>query len=254
MRKRKGRKFYKSKVGKGEVMVNRTAARLHTAWAPHYYTKLGYGYQGAIWNAAPTPSQQWEVLGSSLASPGNTAFPFTTANGTPGVLYPATLSLATLGVAGVSELSVLYNKFRVYASRISVTVTPNAALGLEVGMVVWPSGAGSTVTDFQRAISLPYSKFIMCTPQNNVRENTLQVYMDAPTVLGLTKQQYQNDLDTSGVPGSPGSNPSLYFTWNVIVYVNNGTNLPLTQATAVSVQLHVDYYAEFFAPLPPTDT
>lgn len=244
------RGYYKSKVGKGEVMVNRTAARLHTVVAPHYLTHLDAAFTGAIWNAAPTATQAFSIYANGLSYPFNTGNPFTTANTTAGVLYPATLALNALHPVGFSQLTVLYSFYRVYASRISITVTPNPSGNELLNMVVYPSSNDLPVTDFQRAQAQPYSKTIMVSPNNNVKQNTISLYMDNPTILGLTKMQYN---DSSATQALSTANPSSGTYWNVIIYNASGNNLPATQASSTAVNCHVDYTCEFFEPLPPTD-
>lgn len=236
---RKGRKFYKSAAGKGEVMVNRVSARLHNFVAPHYLTKLEYGFTGMQALAAGTQGYcdlQLNGLHLPGTSPGN---PFTAAT-FGGTVYPAAAALGALYPVGYTVLSGIYQNYRVYASRIVVTCTPTTNPCV---LCVAPGANVSSIigTDFQKAQSQPYSKVITTTPSNNIKQNTIMMYMDAPTVVGLTKQQY-NDADST--QAATGANPTYGAFWNIFT-----TQLAAGTATANAFEVRITYWCEFMRPL-----
>lgn len=263
-KRRRGR-FYKSAVGKGEVMVNRTKARLHNVVAPHYLTKLEYGFTGSQTLAAGVQGY-FNIWLNCLTFPGDPAgsavglgVDYTNA-AFGGTLYPATHALAALEPVGYTQLSVLYERFRVFASKIQVTCQPVGAV--DAMMCVLPvNGASLTVpepgNDIQRAQSAPYAKFITCSSNNNIRQNTISMYMDAPTMLGLTKQQYKDDPNTGhDYDKWPGTN-----TGNAIIDDYPGAywqvNVSPFAAGAVlsnNFEVRVTYWVECFEPVVPTDT
>jgi hypothetical protein len=251
--KRRGKTgYFKSKVGRGEVMINRVSARLHSVVAPHYLTRLQYAFQGTVNSSATVSPNQWAQYANALYFPGNTPSTFTGAGPSglqTNVLFPATLAINALNPSGFTQLSVLYSRYRVFASKITITYTPtNLSIGGSGGnasLLIYPQTSDLPVLDFQRAMSLPYSKYIMCTENNNVKQNTLSVYMDNPTICGYTKQQYKDDPNTSALINAV---PAFATYWNVMLQGFNAGDYPQG-----SIDLKVVYTVEFYDPLPPTD-
>lgn len=258
-RKRGHGKFYKSKVGKGEVMVNRTPARLHTVIAPHYLTKVDFGFTGQV--SLTTPSEGYfSVFGNNVMYPGNcdttgTGINLFTSATAGGTVFPATLALNHLNSIGMAQLGVLYEKYICLASKISVTFSPdNSSDANNALLVVYPSVdvSGTIANDTQRAMMQPYAKEKQTSTNNNVKQNTISIYMDSPTVLGLTKQQYYDNpsvqYSTQVSGGSTPSGSSYYWYWN-INYSPYATGMSLQGA----VDVKVTYWLDLFEPLPPTD-
>lgn len=251
MKKGKGKKFYPKDGASGRkgVMVNRTSARMHNFVAPHFLTKLECGFTGTSAGLAGGITY-FSVRANGLHFPmddGAGAAPsFLNAATANGTAFPATLALGALEPAGYTQLSVIYAQYRVYASKIQITVQPTGAVSAIEYLCVYPSDTDATViaTDFQRAMSQPYSKCITCTAQNNVKQNTIQMYLDNPTILGLTRQQY-NDLGATA--SVTNANPNSDTHWNIVV-----SNTGAVQA-AYTVEVRVTYWVEFFDQLPPTD-
>lgn len=245
-RLRRRRPFYGSKDRKGEVMINKTPAKLHNVIAPHYFTRLEAGFSGnrpaaagaaAYFDVDMTPYLPFDPSVGKL---------FTDASpGPAGVLVPATLALNALEPVGTAALSALYKSYRCYAARLDVTYTPTAgADGSMLIVVPFSSGSGGEVTDAQIAMSLPYSKAITCTGNNNVKQNRISMYMDLPTLLGLTRTQY-NDLSTS-IGNFQSSNPGVYGQFRVFMNTLSGNAL-----TAIAiVEVRVCLWIEAIYPVP----
>lgn len=245
-RRRRGgkRKFYPRSGASGVkgVMVNRTAARLHTAVAPHFLTKLEYGFSGHHTLVAGT-NGFFEIEMNGLLEPGDNVNLFTAATA-GGTVYPAAHALNALNPVGFSQLAVLYSSYRVLASKIIITYTPDTA---DMMLVVGPDTNNSATigADTQRALAQPYHKAIQCTQTNNVKQNTISLYMDCPTTAGLTKQQY---YDSDRVSALVNATPANLLNWNIYY-----ASYAAATASAGSWQIRVIYWVDFFEPLPPTN-
>lgn len=245
-RRRRGRKFYKSTGRKAEVMVNRMPARYHTLVAPHYLTRLEAGYSGNI-PAAKGPALNWDVWGTPYL-PFDQGHVFTAAS-PGGVLVPATVALAALNAVGFTAMGNLYSEFRVFAAKLDVTVTPTA--GADVSLLcVMPYGEAevTTITDIQLAMSQPYAKCITVTGNNNVRQNRISLYIDAPTLYGYTKQQFMDSSDTIGNTAgnvSGAANPNKSIAFRIFQECLSGNALTAFE----SVEVRLTMWAEFLGPL-----
>lgn len=281
MRKRRGKKPRRGRkrgraMVKKEVMVNKMPRRLHTVIAPHYFTTLEYGFTGSATLAAGAQGY-FNVWANGLFTPGNNLggatagggqatvnFVLFTGAGFGGTLYPATLALNALNPVGETQLSVLYGKYRVHSSKISVTCTPVSGSPDCLLSVLPIDGnsleAGLPGNDIQRAQSQPFAKAIQVSPNNNLKQNTVQNKCQSHTILGLTKAQYKDDpltagltsaTNPSGFPTSIGGNnasPDGVF-WQVNVSPMRAADTPLNL-----YEIRVIYFAEFFEPVAMLDT
>lgn len=242
-RKNRGETGYFKQAAHQNMMVNKASARLHNLVAPKFLTKLEYGFTGAHTLAAGTVGY-FDVKLNSLHFPGNANDPFTGAQ-FGGTLYPATLALNALNPDGYSQLGVLYSTVKVLASKFTITCTPTGSV--DCGMCVYPvESPAALVADYQQAQSLPYSKAIVCTGNNNIRQNTIQSYMDGATLAGLSKRQYIDD--NYNFQATIGADPHSIQDWVVII-----TPFAAGSALSNNIQVRVTYWVEFFDPLPPTD-
>jgi len=215
--------FFKSAVKRGgQVMVNKVPAKMHDVVAPHYLTKLAYGFTGyqlTTVGGLGAGLSYFTIALNSLTFPGNVAgiARFTDAS-FQGTLVPATLALNALNPMGYSQLGVLYQQYRVFASKITVVYNPNATLTSNMVCIYPQSNAGGfaapEVLDMQRALNLPYAKFKEVTSQNMVKNNSISSYMDVATLNGLTKQQMidDNNYASPSIPGSPPFFRSMEYT------------------------------------------
>lgn len=245
--KRRGGRFYRQADRKGELMVNRTPARLHNAVAPRYKTRLEGGYTGILTNANSPATAFWTHSGNGLHLPFNgpsgvsyTGQAFTAAGGAHGTLVPATLALNALDPVGHQLISQLYGSYKVYASRIDVTVTPSAGADTLL-LVVAPVAAEGDIASFetQYLMSAPYAKAITCTGNNNIQKNRISLYMDSSTALGQNRAQFQAQLATA-CNAAPFVNPNQ---WNwVIAYQMLSGNVP---SSNVFVEVRQTFYVEY---------
>lgn len=268
-KKRGHRKSFAPSANKrGEMMVNRTSARLHNVVASHYLTRLEYGFTGSLTLGAGVQSY-FNVWANGLTFPGDHLFnvgdPVTnfldfSSGGAGGTLYPATEILTALNPVGYTALGNLYNKYRVMASKIDVTVSPNTT---DMLLTLLPlSGynlavAGVPGADIQRAQSCPYAKAITCSPNNNIKQNRLSMYMDNPTIVGYTKRQYMDDPQTSAVvdvSNPPGTAlPEASGSYSQVLWQVNYSPFTAGATVSANIEVRVTYTCEFFDPVTPQD-
>jgi len=250
------------------TMINKMPKSLHTVVAPRYLTELEYGFTGT---ATGTEGDQgyFNIWANGIALPGTETStgtsnfnPFTTTSGADagvgGVIYPANVALTALQCVGETMLASLYDKFRVWKSSIEVIATPISG-GTNAQIVLLPITGTELFTsipgnDGQRAQSLPRSKFITVSPNNNIRQNRIASTCVPHVVLGLTRQQYLDDPGTAGVMSTsnppsnlPDASSQVYWQINMMPFSSTGT-------VTCNVEVRVRYHVELFDPLGPTDT
>jgi len=268
--KTKRRKGAPKKKGSKMTMVNRMPKSLHTVVAPRYLTELEYGFTGTATMGAGVQGY-FDVWANGLWFPGITTYAggaglnFTTTAGADlgvgGVVYPATVALTALQPVGETMLASLYDKYRVHGSSMSVVVTPEASSANLMVTLVPLSGneviAGIPANDIQRAQSLPRSKAITVSPNNNIKLNRVHAKCAPHNILGMTKQQYNDNPNTSGLvaisnPGGP-SGPADAES-NVVFWQVNLSPFASGFSTSANIEVRITYLVEFFDPLGPTDT
>lgn len=252
-RGRRSRRFYKSADRKGELMINKTPARLHNCIAPRFKTRLEAGFSGILTNANSPATAFFTISGNGVHLPfngpsgnGYTGKAFTSAGGGPqGTLVPATVALNALGAVGHNLLSNLYSQYRVYASSLQVTFTPSAGADGAL-LVICPVPGSGDISGFetQYLMSAPYSKAITCTGNNNVKQNRISHYMDSATALGMTRAQFQASLPTLTNADSAGTNNVNQWNWVVAYQMLSGS----APSSNVFVEVRMTFYVEYEAP------
>lgn len=243
-------------------MVNRMPKRSKTLIAPKYFTTMEASFQGVLGITA-TQLQYFDISAFDLARPffcyedpsGATNTGFTTMTGS--ALLNTTGVVESIMTAGFDTLSLLYNKYRVHASKLRITMTPTAGADvLDLCVCPWAGAvttSGSYPNTFYEARAQPYSKVIQCTGNNNIKQNTLIHKQKNRTLLGLSKEQYRADLDNcrdsdvltgsrpTEEPNGQAGNPLF---WRV--YYAKYSSGVFTAPVAVSV--NVTYYVEWLQP------
>jgi hypothetical protein len=154
-------------------------------------------------------------------------------------------------------LASLYDKYRVHGSSIAVTCTPTSGSANSIISIVPLIGSELLVAipgnDIQRAQSLPRSKFITVSPNNNIRQNRISARCAPHIVLGMTKQQYNDNPYTSGITstGNPTSEDAVGS--NQVFWQMNLAPFSAGALTSCDFEIRVTYLVEFFDPLGPTD-
>lgn len=221
--------------GRLTTMVNKSSLKDHTLVATRFMTKMAASLQVFL-PASSSLNIADNVFGNSIFQPFNSPNPLNTS------MTLITGNSITYNPAGYTALSTLYKYYRVRSSRIKVTLQP-ASTDI-VNLVVYPSPNSNPTTVGQIEMSTMYSKHKTCSSSNNVKENTIISYASSNVILGLTKQQYDDQLPIA-VTAQPAA--SLDWFWNVAYTVsqtNTGTN-----AGAIAMIVELDMYVEFSDPI-----
>jgi len=243
------------------TMVNRMPKSLHTVVAPRYLTELEYGFTGSQLSTAGLQGyfNIWAnglwFPGEPLPGPGGNAFTVAIGadEGVGGVVYPATVALTALQPVGETMLASLYDKYRVHGSSIAVTCTPTSGSANAIISIVPISGSELLVAipgnDIQRAQSMPRSKFITVSPNNNIKQNRISARCASHIILGMTKQQYNDSPSTAGITSTenPAGDYAVFWQMNLAPFSAGAL-------TSCDFEIRVTYLVEFFDPLGPTDT
>lgn len=215
---------------KTNVLTNRTRISDHAYMPDNYRTPMSVSYQGYI-QTASTPTY-FDVYGNSVYRPFQTTQQIST------MVTAVASSTAASSPIGYTNLSSLYNEYRVRASRIKVTVTPSLASDA-VTVVVQPiNSVLGAVAPPTYAMNERYSKWKLCTFSNNVKENTIIHYMNSSKALGLTPEQYDSQLPIV-VGNAPAA--SLDWYWQVSCYTNSG----IATVGQIFVTVELDLYVEW---------
>lgn len=223
-------------IGRGTTttMVNRSRLRDHTVVADRFMTKVSASYCGVAATASLTNSQ-FIIYGNSGLTP------FTTPSNNIGAVFTATQSstIATPPM-GWSGLSTLYQSYRVRSARIKITIQPTD-VDDTCALIVYPSGSSLFTTPPRIHTNQRYSKYKICTPNNNVKENTIINYVSSHEALGLSQAQYE------ALPPVPvGQAPPTGYDWYWVVIIDqlDGT----TNDANITCLVEVDYYVEMSEP------
>lgn len=249
-RKRKGAGAKKKRMfNRRNIMYNRMPARAHSVVAPKYFTTIRASFQGYLESSAnPLQANYFTIKGNDIALPFNTSANFTAMTGAS-LRNEGTVTISDLQPAGLLQLQDLYYKFRVHASRLNVTFTPQAfSTAMELTVLPYNAVSGPPA-DYYDAKSAPYSKTRMCIDTNNIKQNTIVSKMMSYTVLGCTKEQYRCNEKTEGTITVSNS---VVSEWNWQVYY--AAFADATLASDVFITVSIDYMVELFSPLANLET
>jgi len=218
-------------------MYNPMPRSVHSVVAPRYFTDLEYSFTG---NQTSGTGYRFTILGNGLVHPGATSYAFTSQGGTFWPAGDVITTLAPVGFDAICGTGLVYDRYRVHASAITVTVGASLAAGGDsaCALCIFPTVSESSLTagQLQKASCLPYSKMIMTNGYGAMKDNTLHSKMDTRTVFGISKYAVE---DTT-YDASSATNPASQWYWSIITanYANANINC------AISVK--VNYTVEFF--------
>lgn len=155
-------------------------------------------------------------------------------------------SSLTTNPMGYSLLSQLYDQYRVHSCRIKCTVTPvqNAdAVICTIYPIPFLSGAAIPPVNPQQTMNNRYSRWKMCTANNNVEQNTIIHAMSSAKVLGMTKEQFRTS--ESNVMGAYPTLANSEWTWECEIQTVSGA----VTAGQVYVSLEIDQFVELQEPI-----
>lgn len=239
--KEKSKKTSNRSMNKTTTQYNRAPLSQHTIVADRYMTKMSTSFSGII--ATPFAPGQFIVYGNSLETPWTTP-----SNNIGTIVTGRNGSNIGAQMMGYTEVTALYNQYRVRSSSIRVTVQPINAADMPVVVVFPVIGVFATATGgINQTQNQRYSKWKQCSVYNNIKQNTIDSYISSHKAIGLTYQQYENQL-ANQIAAVPGVNLDWY--WQVAIYNPVTTGGDFTGNVIVTVELN--YYVEFSDPSPLT--
>ena len=239
-RRLSGKKYYKKVLKKGQMtLVNSSKPKLNIPINPKFLTKFTVSATGYVPSAAG-PSGFFAVKLNSPYQPLNASAGLFTAvtNGSGVYLGAISSGVNPRGFSNLCSLT-MYNNYRVYASRIKITVIPRSVLDQVLVTVVPITNATLSAQTAELEQNVAFSKEIIASSNTDNNRNTFTHYIDLQSLDGLNK--YQLMSDTTKV-GTYQTNPSDLSVW-AIKWLNTN-NAALNSALAFNYE--ITYYTELF--------
>lgn len=245
------RKFYKRVLNRrATTMINPSRPGLNIPINPRYLTKFTLSFSGYTTTATDgtsgyfalklnSPYRPVDVAGTTLTSPN-----FTGANNRTGLSngISGAATLEALFPRGYSQLAsdTMYQKYRVYASKIRVTVVPGAQADTSIVTVIPITDVVGLGEFAGLSQNVAFSKERVVTQGADNNANTVSNYIDMQSLYGKTKAQIMADDEFSAsynddpVAGKLG-------LWLVKYNKLNGSANYVSQ---LSFNIEVIYYTE----------
>lgn len=231
--------YYRRKLKPSQTtLINNTKPSLNIPLNPRYLTKFTSSILGYV--PAGVNNGYFVVkLNSPFQPYNNGAFAFTApANNTGVLLGSVPLTVAPRGYSNLIAAN-MYQKYRVYASRIKVTAV-SGNVGDNLLIAVTPTNNSTFSTAGAVAYqNVAFSKEKIINNGGDMESNTIINYIDVNSLDGLTKEQLM--ADDSKV-GTLAGNPTDLSYWII--------NYQTTSATATVAQLGFNieliHYTECF--------
>lgn len=138
---------------------------------------------------------------------------------------------------GYDELSILYKRYRVKGSRITVNICNNQTTAMQI--VLFPDLEGIAFASPDDALTAPYSKQVFLA-QNGAGSSSQKIvhYMNTQRITG----DRVTDDALEGLTGNigTGANPTKVWYWQIfgIDSIGNTTNVQYSTV--------IEYYVDFF--------
>lgn len=147
----------------------------------------------------------------------------------------------TTVIPGFKQLTTLYDRYRVKATKIVVRATNMEAFPVVV--LVWPSFVDLTTSSsnqfFQEMLANPYVKWKMLSPKGGMDRCQLTNYISWQKYAGT--KNVSTDVDYSALVSA---NPANLFYLNIAAYSVDNTNF--TVNTSVVFESRLTFYSEFY--------
>lgn len=242
--RRKPRTFKKQQVRANHDVITYMVPR-NMPFPPRYRTKMSFGLFGSIFAGGLDTIGRGQVyVGLNyLYHPINNA----TWNLTGPVTVNSGIPPNVLQPTGYDQIApttgFMYRKWRVYASKISMSLTPETPTDyMEVSIT--PSQITSSPIDVGAAMAQPYtrSKFFATGKAIGNPSDILSSYMTVHKIAGVTSSAIQNDLSGQFIGNSSGGLPTTQYYWVVNFAKVNYTDNTLS----IDLNMKVTYWVEFF--------
>lgn len=239
---RRYRRRFVSKVLRPRIRTlrNKTKGRLNIPLNPRYLTKFTFSMMGVVPPGDGHTDGLFVIRLNSPSAPLLTNPTFTSTSNNNGVLLGGITSGTNARAFSNLVSSSMYNKYRVYASRIKLTIIPRSVLDTTLVTVVPTThNQGSQTQTAVLDQNVAFSKEKIVSSNADMGNNTIISYIDMPSLDGQTKQQFMADENKVGVLNQAPQDLSLW----VIKYINT-TNANYN--SALSFNIEVVYYTELF--------
>lgn len=224
--KRKG--GYRKKGGKQHTKMSKTVVKTPSLVPDHTFVKLNYV----------------DNTGNALIF-GGTPYALTRTFRGNGVFDPDT-SGGNFGCYGFKQYAALYNKMRVFSSKIRIRFV-NVS-GKCIRVVVWPSDLipAATLNAVIFPESVPYAKSYLLPPTGSKSDMTMSHYMSSVKMEGDRGAEYDTTFASN-----TANIPSNQWYWCVAASDSEGANIA---GTGVVTDIKITYYVEFYSRKDLSDT
>jgi hypothetical protein len=139
---------------------------------------------------------------------------------------------------GFDQISAMYGQFRVWGVKVKITYCNSIATPIQVSMFATYQPAAPINPDAW--VCQPYGANGFVDPLGGRSNKVLQKSFSIPLVLGLTKTQYDADMD---FVGTPSGNPTRQ------CYLIVGILSMTTTVGGIGAYVQLEYDAQFSQPL-----
>lgn len=154
-------------------------------------------------------------------------------------LYDPNVSGTGSQPVGFDQISAFYGQYRVWRVRVKITFSNLVTSTSFVG--AFPTYQAVAPASPSAWFCQPYGKSDRVEPTSGVSTRVIYMDVDLPLILGLTRSQYDNDMDFVGTPSGSPTRAAILIVWMV---GSSGT------AASVDAQVQLEYQAQFSQPLP----
>lgn len=250
---RSRRRYYKKVLKSRDItIVNNSKPGINLPINPRYLTKFTLSFSGYTTTAGDGSSGYFAIKLNSPFKPltigvSPTIAPNFTAvtNGTGlGNGFSTAQALLDLQPRGYSNLASpnMYQKYRVYASKIKVTTVPSVQADTSIVTVIPVTNSNGIAEIAGTAQNIAFSKEVVVTQGSDNKYNTVFNYVDLQSLYGKTKEQVMADDEFDA---NYNQNPSdgKIALW-VVKYNRLNGNSNYTQQLGFNIE--VTYYTELF--------
>lgn len=141
---------------------------------------------------------------------------------------------------GFDQISAMYGQYRVWKVRAKITYCNTSAANTPIFASMFGTYQPAAPSNPDAWVCQPYGCSGSVEPVGGRSNRTFVISFDIPTVLGLTKEQYQSDMD---FVGTPSGNPTRQAYLMIGLRGMSGT------IGSAFVYVQMEYTAEFSQPL-----
>lgn len=200
------------------TVVNRQPRGSHIPIPLRFLTRGVITFVGYV--PSGVASGYFYLNATSIYQPGNqVSAKFTDATNGSGVVAVGGL---TNNVVGYTDLSAIYDNYKVHSSRVKVTCNPQNQADSSTFAMCPVNGNLLSNVNVSTVIDSAYGKYKQVNSSSDARANTISMKCRINKLLGITKRQYL-DVANPAINGVLGSQFAAY--WLIAWAVSDATNL-----------------------------